>query len=236
MATQVQEHKVSGIVYQPRRTFDVVIPARNEEQSIGRVLTAFADYGGVRREYQIGRVIVVIDDATTDDTAEMVLATRYTRPVEIMRKEGVKGKGQCVSYGTASVSCPWVMICDADWLNLTPDHIASIAETSIEMGTRGMVIGVPEYPRGVPDHVISSWPWVSGFRMFPRFLIGFINQPHGYLLETQLNTIAAGIGMDIVHLGCDGAISPFTWPLPDWRLQELKRDRLWGIWNGWLRT
>lgn len=197
----------------------VIIPCRNEEKTIGAIVAKFNDHSETQ-----GRVYVGIDADTTDNTSDEALKAGA---VPIFTNQ--RGKGQVI-LATLSFPMPYsarVLLCDGDYIGLSLRHI-----TALTTPTRGMVIGVPDYPEipGLPNHVLHAWPRVSGFRCLPIGLIPA--NAHGYLLETQLNLRAIRTHLPIRTVYCDGLKAPFQWPLTKKRHEELERDKDWGIRNG----
>jgi len=90
-------------------TVSIIIPAYNEEKSIVRVLerVAASPVPGVRYE------TIVIDDGSSDRTAELVAARPelYTRFIR-MTQNG--GKGAAVRAGLAAATGDYVLFQDAD--------------------------------------------------------------------------------------------------------------------------
>jgi glycosyltransferase involved in cell wall biosynthesis len=201
----------------------VIIPARNEESTIGSVITAFRRHPGTRPSIFVG-----IDADTTDDTAEI---TRINGATAIHTDR--RGKGQVVNdvlklltrHGVPVLS-DRIILCDADYTGLTPLHIDKILWRQ-----KGMTIGVPDLPDiPVPQHVTDAWPRVSGFRCLPWAIIP--EDAHGYLLETQINIMAATLRLETRMVEMPGLKAPFQWPLSEQRMHELQRDRQWGTFHG----
>lgn len=201
----------------------VIIPCRNEEDTIGTIVNTFNQHPDTA-----GNVYVGIDMATTDSSpyrAKMMGATPIITHVH--------GKGQVVYQSLLAISmCPGflserIILCDGDYTGLTTDHIEKI----LHKYTRGMVTGVPEWPdMEVPEHVTKSWPKVSGFRCLPWAMI--TSDLHGYLMETQLNMMAARWRIPALYVEMRGLKSPFQWPIPPRRMAALEADREWGTKNG----
>ncbi|NLO81589.1 MAG: glycosyltransferase family 2 protein [Clostridiales bacterium] len=86
-----------------RKNVGVVIPAYNEEACIGSTIRALKDIPYIHE-------ILVVDDGSSDNTAE------------IAKQEGARllklgknyGKGYAVMWGIQSVSCPIILLLDAD--------------------------------------------------------------------------------------------------------------------------
>jgi hypothetical protein len=200
----------------------VIIPARNEEATIGPVVGAFTMHPG--EEYN---VYVAVDAATTDRTALVTLdwggiPIPYTR---------IRGKGQLIAAAVRDIAAAGlishrIILCDGDYTGLTFDHIEQITRWDA-----GMTLGVPDWPDcEVPNHVTTSWPQVTGFRCLPYLMVPA--DAHGYLLETQLNLAAIRDRMPIKQEFMIGLKAPFRWPLADQRMKELLRDREWGLAHG----
>lgn len=195
---------------------DVVIPAWNEETTLPSILRVLTTHD------HIDRVIVVVDEETTDDTA--VKAKEFTSWVHA----GYHGKGQNVMLGLSLVQSEHVMFCDADYSNLTHKHVDTMLNAR---GYEWMTIGVPEFPVDVPARVISAWPWVSGIRIMPTEMpLAVTPELHGYLTEVQLNKHAAQHGYHVAFKFLPGLWSPFL--MTPRRVQERELDRAWGMREG----
>jgi glycosyltransferase involved in cell wall biosynthesis len=198
---------------------DVIIPARNEEKTIGMVLKI------LNSNRLIGRIIVCVDADTTDLTESIARQHRGIVPA-ITKELGIRGKGQLVVAGLPYVRSPYVMFCDADYTGLTTAHILTMTH---HVAPKQMRIGVPEYPDDVPGHVISAWPWISGFRVVPRELLRRLDL-HGYLMETQINLAAEAHRYKFRFRFMPGLVSPYQ--MTPQRILERERDRAWGIEKG----
>jgi hypothetical protein len=200
----------------------VIIPARNEAATIGPLVATFDNHDETH-----GNIYVILDKETRDGTSELVWANGGC-----VIHTDKHGKGEVVAQGVSFVAeyaisiSHRIILCDGDYTGLTRDHI-----TKIIRDKEGMVIGVPDFPNiDVPEHVITAWPRVSGFRCLPWTMIP--ENAHGYLLETQLNQIAARDRMQVVPIMMPGLQSPFQWPLSPRRMAALQADKEWGLRNG----
>jgi glycosyltransferase involved in cell wall biosynthesis len=202
---------------------DVIIPARNEEGTIGAVVQTFLDHPG------IGHVIVVVDDATQDSTAAKAAVLDPHNELLVIRRGGIKGKGECVQLGLDFAGSYRIIFCDADIIGLTASHIDLLCKG----GDNEIVYGVPDYPTDVPMRVTSAWAWITGIRTVPIWIMDAIRfDLHGYLMETQINQACAKAILPWRHERLNGLYTPFTWPLPDDRRDEMHRDYLWGLDHG----
>jgi len=202
--------------------YDVIIPCRNEEKTIGPIVRTF------RFHPLINQIIVVRDDATTDNTADIAMGKG------VIVVYGVTGKGQNVKRGLDYVQTERVILCDGDLQQFTHSHIDTLTR-----GLSSFVIGVPDFPlmqvlrspkmtmEWMP-RVFETFPWVSGERVVITKLVREIDL-HGYLMEVQINQAYKDIGISPDFRFLSGAHSPFK--MDDKRMQEMERDRQWGVDN-----
>lgn len=117
----------------------VLIPARDEAATIRDVITAHlaSDYAGEM-------TIVVIDDGSTDGTAEIArrIAARAGRPVHVLEAGPLPSgwTGKMHALATAEASLPdlapgarWLLLADAD-IELAPDTAARLVEHAERRG------------------------------------------------------------------------------------------------------
>ncbi|WP_084264775.1 glycosyltransferase [Actinomadura macra] len=98
----------------PRRNgpapLEIVVPAYNEAGRLPRGLGLLSDkLAGLPARAQI----LVVDNASTDGTAEMVRSWRGPVPVRLLRCER-RGKGAAVRTGLLATSAPYIGFMDAD--------------------------------------------------------------------------------------------------------------------------
>lgn len=108
----------------------IVIAAYNEEDTIGAVLDAVA-------ELDLDKEVIVVDDGSTDRTAEIVAARTNDRLRLISKPNG--GKGTALATGFAATTGDIVVIQDAD-VELSPARIPDLAEP-IRSGRADVVYG-----------------------------------------------------------------------------------------------
>lgn len=198
---------------------DVIIPARNEENTIGDVLSAFMPTPLIRG------ITVVIDPDTTDETEAAAVGTLKDRPNSAVVHCPVGGKGQCVKYGIGFSDADRYMFCDADYIGLTRFHVEALTREY-----SGIMIGVPKIPDTLPLQSYHAWPWVSGFRTVPAFVVKDVDL-HGYLMEIQINRAAYDYHLSptmLIHMR--GLHSPYRMTAK--RVDEMNRDREWGLKHG----
>ncbi len=108
-------------------TFSAVLAVRDEEQTIegALALLGFCD-----------EIVVVVDDRTTDRTAE--IARRYTDKVH---EVAFRGFGELKNEGVREASGEWIVFCDADE-RVTP-RLAAQLRAAVADGTRFWAFRTP---------------------------------------------------------------------------------------------
>lgn len=92
----------------------VIVPAYNEEKRIGRTLRDIVRYLQTR---EISYELLIVDDGSTDRTAEVVDGLRLPG-LEVISYGENRGKGAAVKYGVEKSHGLWILFTDAD--NSTP--------------------------------------------------------------------------------------------------------------------
>ena len=96
----------------PSPTYSIVLPAYNESERIAATIEkifAFATQRGWQAE------IIVVNDGSSDDTAEVVRRSAATRPgVRLLQNPGNRGKGYSVRHGMLQAQGEILLFSDAD--------------------------------------------------------------------------------------------------------------------------
>jgi glycosyltransferase involved in cell wall biosynthesis len=157
-----------------------VIPAWNEARTVGAVVYAALDARLVDE-------VVVVDNASTDDTAA-VAAAHGARVVG----EPIPGKGQALLAGVAATDADVVVFLDADLVGLRPDHVDRLVE-AVAGGDADMACGL--FDRGPVANPIflAALPVLTGQRALRRdlFLHLDLDDIRGYRVEAALNSLVA---------------------------------------------
>ena len=101
----------------------VIVPARNEEASLGACLESLVSQEGIAFE------IMVVDDGSTDRTgaiAESFPGVRMIEPGPL--PEGWTGKNNAVSAGARQAHGQWLLFTDADTVHRTGSLAKAVAE------------------------------------------------------------------------------------------------------------
>lgn len=101
----------------------IIIPARNEEASLGSCLESLINQSGVSLE------IIVVDDHSTDRTREIASSFACVRVVEAgPLPEGWTGKNNAVAAGVAVSRGQWILFTDADTVHLPGSLVHALSE------------------------------------------------------------------------------------------------------------
>jgi dolichyl-phosphate beta-glucosyltransferase len=198
----------------------VIIPAFNEERSIGRTLrelTAYLD------RLDLSWELIVVDDGSSDGTAAIVeQAAAVDRRIRLIRG-GRGGKGKAIQRGMLEAGGAWRFMADAD-LAMPPNNLDRFLDAVATPAAPHIVIGSREAPgsRRVGEHWLRhligrvfnahvrlfALPGIAdtqcGFKLFsaeaagalfPRLTIS------GFAFDVELLVIARRAGFDIREVG-----------------------------------
>jgi glycosyltransferase involved in cell wall biosynthesis len=113
----------------------VIVPARNEEASLGACLESLVAQSGIDFE------IIVVDDGSTDRTAEIARSYMGSRAVSVHARhspvslisaapllDGWTGKNNAMSAGAKVARGKWLLFTDADTVHQTGSLARAVAE------------------------------------------------------------------------------------------------------------
>ncbi|HUW96909.1 MAG TPA: glycosyltransferase family 2 protein [Anaerolineae bacterium] len=112
-------------------SLSIIIPAYNEQRGIGSTL---AKLKHVMSRQKLEHEIIVVDDGSTDGTAETV---RQHKDVRLIQHHTNRGYGSALKTGIRQASHDWIAIIDADG-TYPPDALPQLLD---EMELCDMVVG-----------------------------------------------------------------------------------------------
>lgn len=158
----------------------VVIPAYNEEKTVGNVLNVLRDIAAINE-------IIVVSDGSTDGTAA-VSRKAGARVIELPQN---MGKGAAIKKGFNETSGEIVLLFDADLIGLKPDHVIRLLKP-VAGNAAGMTVGVFSSGR-LPTYLAQKIsPFLSGQRAVRREILENISdiEDAGYGVEIALTKFA----------------------------------------------
>ena len=183
----------------------VIIPAYNESGRIGKTLRSILDYMTAR---SFIFEIIVVDDGSTDTTAQVVKNLNDER-IKLISIGGNRGKGFAVWKGLSKARFELALFSDADLS--TPIEDIELLVPFVK--THGVIIG----SRNLPDSCITKpQPWIrshlgKSFPLLVRMLVlpGIADSQCGFKLFTKsaISVITAhqtindfGFDVEIIYL------------------------------------
>lgn len=160
-----------------------IICAYNEAPRIGAVLEAVSKHPALTE-------IIVVDDGSKDGTADKVAI--YPN-VTLIKHPVNKGKSEAFVTGISSAAGEYILMLDADLLNLTESAITRLLEPVISGGA--------DQTMSLRSNSLFIYRWlgidyVSGERVFKKsFLDGHLEimrKLPGYGLESYMNDLIIG--------------------------------------------
>jgi glycosyltransferase involved in cell wall biosynthesis len=182
------------------RSVSVVIPAYNEA---AHVASQVEKVDAVMRTSGWDYEIIVVDDGSTDGTAEAANAAGLSR---VVRRQANRGYGAALKLGVRLASHDWILITDADGtypVEAIPRLLAEAERNSMVVGSRtGTVVRVPFVRRPAKWFLnrLASYlagrhlPDInSGLRLMRKSLINRYEHllPDGFSFTTTITLSAA---------------------------------------------
>src|SRR3954470_5056685 len=106
-----------------RPEVSIIVPARNEELSLGACLASLVSQKDVDFE------IIVVDDGSSDRTREIALSFAGVQVIDPPSlRDGWTGKNNAVYAGARQAAGKWLLFTDADTVHLPGSLARSLAE------------------------------------------------------------------------------------------------------------
>ncbi len=171
-----------------------VIPAYNEEETIGCVVAAV-------RQVDLVQSVIVVSDGSEDRTAERA---REAGARVVVHPEN-RGKAAAMKTGFDSAPAPVVLFLDGDLVGLTEGHVRSLVQPVLS-GECEMAIGVFDDGRLATDLAQVLAPFLSGNRALKRELLErmFQEEPEAEMarfgIEVALTRFVNGLDVRVCEV------------------------------------
>ncbi len=189
-----------------------IIPAFNEEKTIGDVISALKSSADVDR-------VIIVSDGSEDET---VSAAMKYKDVEIIELLDNRGKGGAIKAGLDRCESEIILILDADLIGLGTKHIEALLKP-VQEGRALMSVGIFEKGRIATDFAQKMAPFLSGQRALRRNLLENIS---------DLDLSRFGIEVALHKYVEDNGIEAEAVQLPD--LSHVMKEEKLGFWKGLL--
>ena len=163
-----------------KKLVSVLIPAKDEEASIGKVLKDLNKVIKKLKKYKFE--VIVVDDKSKDKTS--IIARKYK--AKVIRNKGESGKGRALALGFRHAIGDYIIMLDADYSHCPeeiPDFLKKIEEGySLVVGSRQLG-GSEEYTfvRNIGNVLLTSAfriffgiflsDPINGFKVFKRNIV-----------------------------------------------------------------
>jgi glycosyltransferase involved in cell wall biosynthesis len=208
---------------------DVIIPAYNEGDRIGRVISTLNTAEFINE-------IIVINDGSIDSTAvELARLSRLDPRLRIQNHDINMGKGQAIFTGINATQSPYIILLDADLIGLTVQHIWSLIQPVIQ-SNMDMTLGIFHGGQLATDLSHRLTPWLTGQRGIRAELFQKISKraAAGYGLETALTVASRQQQWRCVNVTLNGVShTPSEYRRGFWKGVRIKTKMYFQIVNAW---
>ncbi len=164
--------------------YDVVIPARNEAETIADVIRAARAASGARR-------VIVIDDHSSDGTGAVAAAAG----AEVLQSRSKASKAEALATGVAASDAAVLVFFDGDITRARPEHFDALAEP-VSSGGFSMCCGLVDYG-WLRNPIFLRLPPITGLRAVRRDVFERIppEKLNGFQIEIMINEVIARNGL-----------------------------------------
>lgn len=166
-------------------SYDVVVPARNEEPTVGGVVWSARAAAGVG-------TVFVVDDGSTDRTAAVARAAGAT----VVPVPGPGGdKARALAAGVAASRSEILVFFDADLPDTLPSHFEALAAPVLD-GECYLSCGLVDYGR-LRNPLFLRLPPITGLRALRREVFEAVPEEkrRGFQIEIMINEVIARGGL-----------------------------------------
>lgn len=205
---------------QANRVLSIVIPAYNEEKTIGTILEKLAS---VELAFDLEKELIVVNDCSKDQTEERVREFIVAHPkvkVNYAKHEVNQGKGAAIHTGIQTATGDFVIIQDAD-LEYDPREYNLLLRPIIE-GFADVVYG-SRFMGGNPHRILFFWHSIG------NKVLTFISNMLTNLNLTDMETCYKLFKADVIkniklkekRFGFEPEVTAKIARLPDIRIYEV---------------
>jgi glycosyltransferase involved in cell wall biosynthesis len=151
----------------------IIIPVYNEEKAIAETVKFFAEF----LEKSPGIEIIFVDDASTDNSAQILESAKNNR-IKVITHHKNKGYGAAIKTGVKISSCEHIAITDADG-SYPHEKIPELFEKLLAENA-DMAIGAR----------VGKRVEIGIFRRFPKFILRKLAE---YLSEEEIPDLNSGL-------------------------------------------
>lgn len=165
-------------------TASAIIPAHNESQTICGVIEPLLGHPLIDE-------IFVVDDGSTDDTAERARSMGIT----VISLPNICGKASAMARGVRAARNEIVFFCDADLIGLTPEMVTRIV-MAVTSGDYGMYVGIRGRKTYWANRLLHFTPILGGERVLTKTLWNRVPRIYkkNFQIEIALNFFAKHFG------------------------------------------
>lgn len=157
--------------------FAALIPALNEEQTVGSVVQACLASGIIDE-------VIVISDGSTDSTAKVARSSGAHRVIELQKN---MGKDFALNEGAQATDADYLLLLDADLVGLKPEHVRQLVQPVREREAEA-TLGIFKKGSFHTDLAQAVTPFLSGQRVIPYQIWS----------EAISNRIGVGFGLEVL--------------------------------------
>ncbi|MDQ3076909.1 MAG: glycosyltransferase family 2 protein [bacterium] len=201
-----------GEILYTKKNISVIIPAFNEEKTIGQVVHTALNHPLVDE-------VIVIDDGSFDNT---VTEAKKAGSQVIVHKKNM-GKAAAMKTGVENASHSIIFFIDADIKGLTHDMM-NIAITSVQNNISDMFVLIVDHSSIISEKWMGLLPLIGGVRVIRRNIWNAIPEQfkNRYEIELAMNFFARKENARIDYKVIKGLTQV---------IKEKKRGLAWGLYQ-----